>query len=92
MKRSSNKNAISALITDEAYAVYQGAGRRQGGHIISRSLVFFHNHGPSTIGGAYREREALIRNIGHLQTKMTELGTALAAAQAELALWKPPIE
>lgn len=88
----SNRNAISATITDEAYTVYKAAGSRQGGHLISRSLVFFHNHGPNTLGGAYREREALLRNIDVLQTKMTELGEALAAAQAELALWKPPLE
>jgi len=86
----SDKNHISALITDEAYTVYKAAGSRQGGHIISRALVFFHNHGPNTLGGAYREREALRRNIEHLQTKMTELGNALHAAQVELDLWKPP--
>lgn len=84
-RRPEGGRQISALLNDPAFKVYQReADGRNGGKFLSKAVLFWEANGPHEKTGAYREREALYKNIGGLQKVIAEVYADLEKAQADL--------
>lgn len=77
---------ISALLTPEAFEIYQTAPSRGGGRFISTALVFYHKNGPASKDGLQRENDSLRRQVRHLGDIILKYIEARRALESELEI------